>query len=214
VRPRVAPLLPMVEDMAVNERVSPGWGSPSWDGGFTITELLVSIAFFVIVIAVGSPMLLSTLGSQRLNAAARDVQSELQGARLRAVSANRPMRVRFNCPSANQFRAVELIGTPSVPDALDGAVNRCDPVTYPYVPKDRNVLTRPNNDGAVRALRQGVSFTSATTVEFWPDGTAHADTGGGNPWPAIPSAGATIKLSYKTDTKTITVNGFGKVSVQ
>jgi prepilin-type N-terminal cleavage/methylation domain-containing protein len=182
--------------------------------GFTITELLTSIALFSIIAAIGVPMVLGSLDAMQLSAAVRVVQGELQTARLKSVSANRPIRVRFNCPVAAQFRMVELIGTPAAPDARDSAANRCSPVAYPYPVTNMNALARPNHDGPVRLLGTGVSFVASQTVEFWPDGTAHADAGGGNPWPPIAGSGVTITVTYKNTNKSITVNGFGKVQIQ
>ncbi len=182
--------------------------------GFTLVELMMTIGLFSILAAISLPLLLSSLGIMRLNASARDVLSEMQKARLLAVSTNRPIRVRFDCPAAGQFRSVELIGTPSAPDARDSASNRCSETTYPYPPPDQNLLTRPNHDGPVRYLRQQMSFTASKTIEFWPDGTAHADAGSGNPWPPVAGTGTNISVTYGTTTRTITVNGIGKVSLQ
>jgi len=39
----------------------------------------------------------------------------------------------------------------------------------------------------------------------------HADTGVGNPWPSVGSAGVTISLTRKGKTKNIKVNGLGKI---
>jgi hypothetical protein len=125
------------------------------------------------------------------------------------------MRFRFNCPAAGQYRITELVGTPSVPAAADAAVNRCGLDTYPYPGNpDRNPLTRPNNDGPLRTLDSTVTFSNVTTIEFWPDGSAHTNTGGINPWPPIVAAGTTVTLVKGSQSKTILVNGVGKVQVQ
>ncbi len=183
------------------------------DRGFSLTDVLVSLAILASVLGIGLPMILSTLGNMRFNASVRDVQSELQTARLKAVSSNRPMRVRFNCPAAGEFRVVELIGTPAEPDLLDSAANRCSETQFPVVPPGSNVLLRPNQDGALRRLRRDVTFTVSQTIEFWPDGTAHVNTSGTNPWPQI-GADVPISMVYKNTTKSITVNGVGKVQIQ
>jgi len=154
--------------------------------------------------------------SMRLGMAERDVERELQFARLKAVSTSRPMRVRFDCPSAGKLRVVELIGTPAVPDANDADTytNRCNETLFPYSPTgaDQSRLTRPNNDGPIRLLQPQTTFTAKKTLEFWADGSVHADlNGGANPWPNIGSAGVTITLSRKGRTKNITVNGLGKI---
>ncbi len=181
--------------------------------GFSITELLVAIALMAILAGIGVPMVLSGLDSMQLSGTVRSVQSELQAARLKAVSANRAMRVRFNCPAAGEFRMVELLGTPSAPDARDGSLTRCSPTSFPYPPADVNALTRPNHDGPVQRLGTGMTFASSPTIEFWPDGTAHMDTGAGTPWPAIMTT-ANVVISYKGSLKAITVNGVGKVQIQ
>jgi hypothetical protein len=125
------------------------------------------------------------------------------------------MRVRFDCPVAGKIRVVELLGTPAVPDAkdADSYTTRCDETAYPYYPTggDLSRLTRPNNDGPIRYLQFGTTFTAKKTLEFWPDGSVHADTGAGNPWPNVGTTGVTITLSRKGKTKNITVNGLGKI---
>ena len=188
------------------------------ESGFSLIDILMTVAVIATVAGVAVPQVGSALDSMRLGMALRDVERELQFARLKAVSSSRPMRVRFDCPSAGKVRVVELLGTTSVPDANDadtaavGAV-RCNETTYPYLPTgaDKSRLTRPNNDGPIRLLQPNTTFTAKKTLEFWADGSVHADAGVGNPWPNIGSAGVTITLSRKGKTKNIKVNGLGKI---
>jgi type II secretory pathway pseudopilin PulG len=192
--------------------------TPGRERGFSLVDMMMTVAVIGTLAAVAVPQVNSALDSMRLGMALRDVERELQFARLKAVSSSRPMRVRFDCPSAGQVRVVELLGTTSVPDANDadtaavGAV-RCSETTYPYRPtgSDASRLTRPNNDGPVRRLQPNTTFTAKKTLEFWADGSVHADAGVGNPWPNIGSAGVTITLSRKGKTKNIQVNGLGKI---
>jgi len=184
--------------------------------GFSIVDMLATMAVVVTVAAIAAPQAVNMVDSMRLGMAERDVERELQFARLKAVSTSRPMRVRFDCPSAGKLRVVELIGTPAVPDANDADTytNRCIETLFPYSPTgaDQSRLTRPNNDGPIRLLQPQTTFTAKKTLEFWADGSVHADlNGGANPWPNIGSAGVTITLSRKGRTKNITVNGLGKI---
>ena len=181
--------------------------------GFSLIELLMVTALVAIVSVIGMPLLGQISGSIELGEAARQVERELQSARMTAVSANQPMRVMFNCPAAGQYRLVELIGTPGVPAAADGTVGRCSATTYPFPAPDNNPITRPNNDGALRTLSSQVTFTTVTTIEFWPDGTAHTNTGGTNPWPPIAAPGTSLVLTRGTKTRSILVNGSGKVQL-
>lgn len=187
----------------------------SGDAGFTLIDMLIVIALVATMAAMAVPELTNTVDGLRLGMATRDVERALESARLTAVSSNRPMRIHFNCPVAGQMRAVELIGTPSFPDPADSAADRCDESKYPYLPSggDQNPLSRPNNDGPVVYLQQGTTFTASQTLEFWPDGSVHADTAGTNPWPPLPATGATITLSRKGQTKNVTVNALGKIQM-
>ena len=181
--------------------------------GFSLIDLLATLAVFATMSAAAVPLMQKSLDSFRLGMAARNVERELQAARLAAVSSNQPMRVRFNCPATGQYRIVELIGTPSVPATDDGnsqAATRCG---YPYPASDRNPLTRPNHDGPIQRLDTTVSFGSTQTIEFWPDGTAHASAAT-NPWPVIGTAGVTLTLTKGSTTKSIAVNGVGKIQLQ
>jgi Tfp pilus assembly protein FimT len=182
--------------------------------GFSLVEMLIITALVGIVAGIGMPLFSDITNSIKLGEAGRQVERELQSARLTAVSANQPMRVRFNCSTTGEYRMVELIGTASSPASADSATDRCNPVTYPFPAGDRNPLTRPNNDGALRYLPSDVTFQQSATIEFWPDGTAH--TAGSttiNPWPVIPTGGTSIILLRNGKTKTITVNGIGKVTL-
>jgi prepilin-type N-terminal cleavage/methylation domain-containing protein len=183
--------------------------------GFTLIEMLLTVAVIAIVSGIAVPLLGDVTGNMKLGDAARTVERELQTARLTAVSTNLPMRIQFDCPSAGQFRITELIGTPKVPAAADTAVDRCSLASYPYpADTDKNALTRPNRDGPLRTLDSTVTFTTAMTIEFWPDGSAHTNTGGTNPWPPIAGTGYTITLTRKGVNKTILVNGVGKIQIQ
>lgn len=183
--------------------------------GFTLLELLLTVALIGIVSAMAVPLMTNALDAIKLGESTREVERELQTARITAVSSNQPIRMRFDCPAAGNYRMTELIGTPSSPSSADSAANRCSLVNYPYPgDTDKNPLTRPNKDGPLRYLDPKVTFSSTTTIEFWPDGSAHTDTGGTNPWPPIAGTGFSVTLQKGTKTKSILVNGVGKIQIQ
>jgi Tfp pilus assembly protein FimT len=137
--------------------------------------------------------------------ATRDVERELQTARMRAVSANRPMRVRLNCPGVRQFRIVEVTGVAGT----DNATNRCDETVYPYPgPKDTSQAT-PAHDGAVKLLHFTVSL-SGTEVQFNPNGTAQQVVAG-TPQAIATTVSATLTKSAAS--RTVTVNALGKIQI-
>jgi Tfp pilus assembly protein FimT len=178
------------------------------EAGFTLVDTLATLAILATVSAMAVPQVADAVDRMRLGMSLRDVERELQFARLKSVSTNRPMRVRFDCPSAGKLRAVELLGTPATPDAndSDAVLTRCSETAYPYRPTgaDQSRLTRPNNDGPIRTLYSGTTFTAKQTLEFWPNGTVHDTTG-------AQINAVTLTLSRKSVTKNITVNGLGKI---
>lgn len=188
---------------------------PSSAAGFTLVEMMAVIAVFSIIAAMALPLMKDSVDGMQLGIQARNVERALQDARLKAVKANQPMRVRFNCPLAGQFRSVELMGTPTAPAAADSATNRCDGNAYPYPAADKDIITRPNHDGPILQLESATSFSVSQTIEFWPDGTVHVASGTTQPWPLITGdPGITITLLRKSQTKQVWVNAFGKTKVQ
>ena len=164
--------------------------------------------------AMAVPILKDFDGAIALGQAQRLVHSELQQARMKAVTTNRVIRVRFNCPAAQQFRMVELIGTPTVPAAEDIAANRCSETVYPFPPADNSVITMPNLDGPIRRIDPRVSFGAVQTIEFRPTGIAYSVNGDGSSGPPLATAGIGITVTKDSQVKTVTVNALGKISAQ
>jgi Tfp pilus assembly protein FimT len=171
--------------------------------GFSLTELMLLVAVAGTLMAIAVPVAKDLTATTRLNEAARLVERELQDARLRAVSSNRSLRVRTNCPSAGFLRSVEVLGT-----AVDTAANRCLHSAYPY-PADTDLMTRPNYDGPVRTIPNQATVTT-TIIEFAPDGTARLVTNG----VAETMAAQTITITRQSKSRTVTVNAAGKVQIQ
>ena len=185
--------------------------------GFSLIELMVVVAVFAIVAGIAVPAITSSSNQMRLANGARQVERVLQMAKLKAVRADRVIRVRFNCPGAREYRMVEVLGTQSTPapdDADAAAATRCSETNYPYPDVNPDFFALPNHDGPLGRLPDGVAFSDVQTIDFWPNGAAHAG-GAGIP---LAGTGVTIRVyDIKRGTavnKAITVNGLGKVTLQ
>ena len=64
--------------------------------GFTLIEMMATIGVAAILMAIAIPQFLSALPGLRLNDAARQVATDLQLARMRAISQNNSNTVTFN----------------------------------------------------------------------------------------------------------------------
>ena len=183
--------------------------------GFTLIDIMVTITVMAIIMAGALPALINVADGMKLGQGQRDVYQEMQTARLIAVASNRPMRIRFNCPVAGQYRLTELIGSPSTPDLNDSANDRCSDVKWKFPANDTDPTSRPNHDGPVKLLPTNVAFGAASTLEFWPDGTVHKQVGAENPWTQVPvdANGTAVTVVRGTLVKTITVNGLGKIQL-
>ena len=189
--------------------------------GFTLLELVLVLAILAVISAMAVPAVLNTTRQIKLSANARQVERELQVARMKAVRSNRAIRVHFNCPSTGNYRAVELLGSTQFPAADDDesrAATRCGYSAYPFPDTNQEFFSIPNNDGPIQTLQDGIGFGSdVQTIEFWPDGTAHAAAGATLPWPAIPDTGVGLTvfdiMHQSTIVTSIEVNGLGKIKI-
>lgn len=176
--------------------------------GFSIVDLMITVAVFATIMAMAVPAAVDAVDLMRLGMATRDVERELQTARLRAVSTNRPLRLRWNCPVTGQYRIVEITGN----STIDGDSNRCsDAATaFPYPAADNERTTLPNHDGPIRRLYSGVTV-GGNDLMFLPNGTTQQVVSGA--FQAITSE-VTITVTRNADIKRITVNGLGKIKLE
>jgi type II secretory pathway pseudopilin PulG len=179
--------------------------------GFTLVDLAVVMAIIGILSAIAVPQVARIGDAIALGEAQRLIQSELQRARLKSVTTNRVIRVRFNCPANGQFRMVELVGTSTIPAAADVAANRCSETAYPYPSADTNPITLPNQDGPIRRINSAVSFVNLPTIEFRPSGTAWSVNADGTSTTPLAGNGVSITVQKGNATKAITVIALGKV---
>ena len=175
------------------------------EGGFSLTELMLTVAIAGTLMAVALPITNDLTATIKLNEATRMVERELADARLRAVSSNRALRVRTNCPGVGFIRTVEVIGNAT----LDDAANRCLATAYPW-PPDTDLMTRPNYDGPVRTLPNEATV-GTVTLQFQPDGTVFAVVG--NVVTRM-SAEQTVTVARGPRSRSVKVNAAGKIQLQ
>jgi Tfp pilus assembly protein FimT len=177
----------------------------SAERGFSLVELMLVVAFGATLLTIAVPLMTDVSDGSKLSGAARELERELQSARLKSVSTNRLLRVRLNCPGTGMYRTVEYVASPGV----DQAGNRCSDSAYPF-PPDSDIMTRPNYDGPVRILPLGATVTT-DILEFHPDGTAVRIVSNVVTPIVTPVA---ITVTRKGKSKSITVNAAGKIQLQ
>lgn len=118
--------------------------------GFTVLELIVAIAIAMIVLGIAVPSFMTWLPTLRLSSGARQVATDLQVARMKAVSQNRKFRLNFNTSTSYYFQA-DLNN--------DGTIGSGENESGPF------------------SLPEGITTTAgALASEFQPRGTASASS--------------------------------------
>ena len=173
----------------------------------TLSELMMTTLVATTLLAIAVPSGMAALDSLALGNARQAVGTALQTARLRAVSANRPMRLRLNCPATGQYRVVEVTGVSSV----DNSGARCDEAVFGYPgPKDSDPAT-PAHDMPVQRLSSKIDSLSGPDLEFAPDGTTRVFMGGGFTTMVEP---AFVQVTREGLSMGISINALGRIQTQ
>lgn len=176
--------------------------------GFSLTEVLSVVSIFVVLATIAAPTTLTVTEAMRVASAAREFERELQTARLKAVQANRSIRVLFNCPTVGQYRRVEVMNS-----LVDGQSTRCSEAAYPFPsPRDTDPST-PLHDGALRYLPTGAALAAGGLgLEFRPDGRTFQVTSTGVQ--SIRAPGVALTVTKGLHSSTVNVNGLGRIQIQ
>ncbi|MDH3490975.1 MAG: GspH/FimT family pseudopilin [Gammaproteobacteria bacterium] len=137
-------------------------------GGFTLIELIVTLAVAAIVLSVGIPSFRGVIMDNRLVSQSNQFVTSVKMARSAAVRYQRPATV---CSSANFDAAVPTCSANN--DWSDGWIV--------WVDKDRDALTDANEIISVFGpINNASTLSSATTSSFTYDARGFAMTGGGD----------------------------------
>ena len=141
------------------------------ESGFSVIELVIVLAIFLIVAALGVPSIRQAVDSYRLNASARDVASLLQQARMAAVQANQPYYVTIDAVN-NKVVAVPAsrFGPPLAPLASDPTTMLAGSVAFNAAPPstatlDAAVVAGPTVNGLIGFNGRGMPCVQ--TVSPW-----------------------------------------------
>ncbi len=125
-------------------------------GGFQLVELLVVIALILILSVIAVPAIIGQIGHLRLSRSTRNLATELNAARLKAIAQNTKYRVSFTLPASSYL------------------LEKWDKVAGTWGSEPGH--STKNVEAGISIITPGASFIT----EFYPNGTSK-DGGGGLP---------------------------------
>ena len=155
--------------------------------GYTLFELLVVVGFIGVVSAIAFPMFLSSSALNDLWTSSERIGALIRQTRFKAISQNTVYQVRFDCPAANQVRALVMTGNP----AVDDAATRCS--------------TNQAGDSEVVVMASGVAFDNGAATALQVTGRGVFTALGA----AIPF---TLDVTHGSTARYLTVSATGQIS--
>lgn len=137
----------------------------SGEKGFTLIELLITIAVAGILGAIAVMNAPGMLDSYRVRGAGRQLYSDMQMARLRAIKEGKEWAVEF---SGNTYCVKNQINTALTPPSADGWTTGCS-TTNDTIVKSINL---DSDYSGITATSSGSGGLSSGREVFYPNGTA------------------------------------------
>jgi len=159
--------------------------------GFSLIELIIVIALIGIIAAIAAPNFTRYRDNSNLREAARDVSSDIQLYKQRAIAENVRYRITFDSGANNYDVAKEAtLGTGAFP--------------VPGIPE---VTDKEIGSGNVIETYAAANFGGNPYITFLPRGIIEENTSSG-------SEGLTIRHKTRLSTAEIKINKMGKINVE
>lgn len=131
--------------------------------GFTLIELMVTVAVLAIIVAIGVPSLQGFIASSRLRSASQDLWSSIQTARMEAIRRNQRVTVckanatLSNCDNASQWHNGWIVFVDRTPGSAP-SVDSTDTIIEVHQPLNASVVVMGN--GGANGTATYLSFTA------------------------------------------------------
>ena len=171
------------------------------ENGFTMLEIIITIAIIGTLGAIAVMNSQTLYSNFKVKGAARQIYSDMQMARLKAIKESRTIAICFS-PGNTGFTSYSIRNTPGVDGILctaDDPVSAPIPLLFPFYRKDVNLAADYST------LTFDEHFVG-TSIGFKPNGSTTSDP-----------AGVADNVTITKDTRTVKIRvsaGTGNVSIQ